>query len=244
MHTDDNLLDRGFRVLDEVAAPGGARRFNELLRATGINRATLAKILRTLRARGMLEKTADAYRIGLKAADYARGHPPRPTFTERYGNALSDLAERFEVTALLLSVTERYSVCLDKRVHENAPAMLSVGSVVEASRIHPWAMARAMAHGQDLPALARDVRRDARSTSYVRKPPTAGALQELWATLPPECGDDGGWMVPNVRRVAARLPEGPGGGADGFLAAGFVAGASVDRRALLEAMRDAGASMR
>ena len=134
----DTLLDRSIRIMDRVAEGTQPMRFSELLSGCGFNRATLAKILTILCAHRMLEKRESGYVIGDRPLIHAYAARRRDDLPARCRPHLDAISRRFGVTSQLLRVFEQRSVCLDKVMHEHAPAMRAVGSVVEERLVHPW----------------------------------------------------------------------------------------------------------
>ena len=243
----DTLLDRGIRVLDLVAEAPGPVPFSALLSRCGFNRATLAKVLKTLCAHGMLAKRPGGYVMGDRPTRYALAGDGAASVPARARPLLESLADRFAVTAQLLRVSDGRSVCLDKVMHPYAPSMRHIGWIVDDSAIQPWVqpdLARAI--GDETAAQRRRrfvdrVREAARRTGYVKRVPTRAQLGPVFESACSGVGDDHGLFVPNSRRLAAAIPpaaDEPARARDFLLAGMFPADAPrIDR--LADAMRDA-----
>ncbi|MGE9290135.1 MAG: hypothetical protein ACQKBT_04040, partial [Puniceicoccales bacterium] len=224
---------------DGVADQGRPVGFNELLESSGINRSTLAKILRILAAHEMLSKTGEGYRIGPKPAEYARAGRAGMDFMERYRPELRSLAEQFGVTVLLLRGNEKDSVCLEKVVSEYAPAMRPLGSVVAESPVHPWTVVRLQksAEPREEKSLVEGLLRAAEKWPDTADSFSEEVARDMVCLHGLGVSDDFGSFFPHVRRIAVRTAVSPSEGGVGILVAGFFPKTPMDVQTLIEAMR-------
>jgi hypothetical protein len=232
------LLERTFLVLNLIAESTTAISFTEILTRSNLNRSTLSKILGKLTAHGMLEKVDGGYRMGWKASYYAEKGSGEEGYIRHYRSVLEHVSQEFLVSAILIRSDGRQSVCLDKVMNEHAPSMRPVGASDAENPISPWShiMARAK-EGFDAQTYALVIIKAARETPYVKQIPEVGSLVECLTRWPEDIGDDGGLIIPHVRRLAIRLPMQPAPAIEGFIVVSYSNGADVNPRDLVHALQ-------
>lgn len=236
----DTILDRAIRVMDYIAGHKEACRFSTLLDHFSFNRATLAKILKILTAYQMLERTASGYTIGPRPAILAGGSNSQMDLIAKCRPWMESLSAQNGVTVLLLRVLEDQSICLHKVMHEHAPAMRSVGSVLAEKFIHPWSLLH-FYYEHEIPRhkIEDSIRKDAEKAGYVQAEPDLSRLHEIVRILDEGVGDDFGLFIPHTRRLAVPLKCNSEDSANAFLAVGFFANTKHDVTALKTAMKEA-----
>jgi DNA-binding IclR family transcriptional regulator len=191
-------LDRGIRILEHLAAVGGAQPIVEIAQAVGLHRSIAYRLLRTLEDHQLVDRDAAGhYRLGLGMAGLARG--VRGDLQTAALPLLNALVAELGMTAFLVVRAGDEAVTVASvEPHDTAAHV-----VYRPGTRHPV--------GQGAPGLAL----------LMPEPPAAddrAALQEArragWAT-------SHGEVIPGLRSIAAPV-RGPDGGARAALAVVFV----------------------
>jgi DNA-binding IclR family transcriptional regulator len=199
-------LDRGLRLLEHLAAEGGARTVADIARAVGLHRSIAYRLLRTLEEHSLVERdAAGRYRLGLGLAVLARA--VRTDLQAAVMPRLEALVDQLGMTAFFVvrAGDEAVTVATVEPRESAAHVVYRPGTRHPVDRGAPGLallMPDAPAEG-DRPELG-----EARSTGWARSH---------------------GEVIPGMRSVAAPV-LGPDGAARAALAVVFVdAGTDVAR---------------
>lgn len=216
-------LDRGVRILEHLAAAGGAVPITEIGQVLGVHRSITYRLLRTLEDRQLVERDPlGHYRLGLGMAVLARG--VRSDLQTAALPRLHALIAEWGMTAFLVV-----------RAGDEAVTVVSVEPQDTA------------AHVAYRPGTRHPVDRGAPGLALlIPEPPTADDRPELQEARRVGWAASHGEVIRGLRSIAAPVP-GPDGGARGALAVVYVDdGADVERigTSVAEAARKVGTALR
>lgn len=192
-------LDAGITLLEILAR--GPRSYGELMSAAPVSRATAARLVRVLAARGWVAKRPDgrwelglvAVRFGIAPAEAALLAAARPL--------LAPLARDTACSVVLHAWDGRLLTCLDKVMHPAALAMQEVGSAGGDCTSTPWGWLILLA--MDGPARrAQRTHRVSVLPGIIRELPRLQAERDATGTLL-----DDQRVHPGVRRLAAPITD-------------------------------------
>ncbi len=146
-------LERGLAILERLADAGAPVPFTVLLEELALPKATLARLLKVLRATGHIEKTPAGYRPGGRVDRLAAGGDIRLRLRTAGRPVLEELARETENTALLFHLHPAQTQSLEKVLHPESIVMQEIGSVDTNLFNAPWGWL-AYAH-LDKPARAQ-----------------------------------------------------------------------------------------
>ena len=136
-----STVDRATRILDALAAGGGEAGTSELARATGINVATVSRILATLAVSEYVEQAPSGrYRLGLKLAQLAQRTLARLDVRALGRATLEGLAKETGETATLSLVGDHEAVTAD--FVPGAASVISVARIGRPSVLHATAVGK------------------------------------------------------------------------------------------------------
>lgn len=133
-------LARGLEILELLARASRPLSFGEVLAGVPAPRASIARMLRTLRDLGYIhrEDATGLYQGGPRLA----GLTSRTAWRERLIRGAQPILDRLfqqtGCTVLLLGWDGRQCECLDKRVHPAGIVMQEVGRLTEDLSLDPW----------------------------------------------------------------------------------------------------------
>jgi DNA-binding IclR family transcriptional regulator len=191
-------LDRGVRILEHLAAVGGAVPITELGQVLGVHRSITYRLLRTLEDHQLVERDhVGHYRLGLGLAGLARG--VRSDLQTAALPRLNALVAQWGMTAFL--------------VVRAGPEAVTVVSVEPQD---------AAAHVAYRPGTRHPVDRGAPGLALlIPEPPSPDDREELREARRTGWAVSHGEVIRGLRSIAAPVP-GPDGGARGALAVVYV----------------------
>lgn len=215
-------LDRGVRILEHLAAVGGAAPIAEIGQVLGVHRSITYRLLRTLEDHRLVERDdAGHYRLGLGLTGLARG--VRSDLQAAALPRLTALVAEWGMTAFLVVRAGSEAVTVVSVEPQDTAALVTYRP---GSR-HPV--------DRGAPGLAL----------LIPEPPSPDDREELRAARRVGWAVSEGEVIRGVRSVAAPVP-GSGGGACGALAVVHVDdGADAERigRSLADAARQVAAAL-
>ncbi len=124
-------LQRGLALLEAVAAAPAAMAFSDLLERVEAPRASLARLVATLREEGYLAKDPQTgrYRLGQRAERFAPPVDWRQRLTDAAGGVLAATAEQTRHSCMLVLFEQAAGRCVRHHLVEDGAAMLPVGHV-------------------------------------------------------------------------------------------------------------------
>lgn len=130
---------RALSLLEWLVAGGGLDNLSEVARETGINRATLARLLATFEAGGVLERTPDGrLEFGPRMVRIAAGVLGDSDLISAAQSQLPRLAAELGLTAHLVALDRGEAVFLQQHLPQAAlVSRIGVGSRVPALEVAP-----------------------------------------------------------------------------------------------------------
>jgi IclR family acetate operon transcriptional repressor len=111
----NNSVDRALDLLGIVARSRGPVRFTDLVKISGIPKGTLHTLLASLESAQFLERTADGYRIGIRAFEVGTSMPMPASLRDAVAPALDQLAATTHEACHLGMLAGGDVVYLDRR---------------------------------------------------------------------------------------------------------------------------------
>ncbi|CAM5692232.1 IclR family transcriptional regulator [Streptomyces canus] len=110
------MLDKAVLLLDSLKPTGGPCRLQELVERSGLPKTTAFRLVRSLVALGLLERTGDGYHLGGKLFELGSLVPRRRDLRETALPFMQDLFEATRAT-VHLGVREGHDVVYVERIH-------------------------------------------------------------------------------------------------------------------------------
>lgn len=119
------VLGRAVALLDAFHGVREAATLSELTRRSGLPKSTAHRLLRELTVQGLVEHTADGFRIGIRLFELGQLAPRQRGLREAAAPFVSDLAEATHETVHLAVMHEGEVLYIDKREGRRGPELPS-----------------------------------------------------------------------------------------------------------------------
>ena len=192
--TDSPALERGLAVLEYIISARAPVGFTALMERFEIPRASMVRMLASLRDLGYLEREAAGHRAGPRCQRLADSDP-HARCTALAEPLLAQLMEQTGNTAALFGWDGTQHTCLAKAMHEAAVPMQRVGHHSQHEGGTPWGWIRLVQVGK----AERDA---ALAAAQIRRRPVLASMTQYRHLG--FCFDDQ-IVISGVRRLAAPI---------------------------------------
>ena len=195
-------LSRGLHIL-ELVKKENELSFKKIQEITEINSSSLTRILNVLVNKGYLKKNRNKnYIIGEKLLILAEGSSLLDLISREAEDILNEISTVFKVTACLHGFTNKGSIMLNKKIHQDNVALREIGEIKKDLILSPWGFLY-IAEKDDPVSFIKKIKKN---EWYDLSPPSEGDLVDLIEKAKKRgYADDEGIIIEGVRRLAVPL---------------------------------------